>query len=62
MPRSKAINVANNLYINLTRLFVWVLVCLHPINVKTDRAKIFCGISRDPREGLRMIKFLKICV
>ena len=27
----------------------------------TDRVQIFCGTSRDPREGLWMIKFSKIC-
>ncbi len=27
---------------------------------RTDRAQ-FCGTSRDPREGLWMIQFLKIC-
>jgi len=28
----------------------------------TDRAKIFCGTSRDPREGLWMIKISNICL
>ena len=28
----------------------------------TDRALIFCGTSRDPREGLWMIEFSKICL
>ena len=28
----------------------------------TDRAQIFCGKSRDPREGLSMIKILNICL
>ena len=27
----------------------------------TDRAQIFCGTSRDPREDLWMIEFSKIC-
>ena len=28
----------------------------------TDRAQIFCGTSRDPREGLWMIKISYICL
>ena len=31
-------------------------------NCWTDRAQIFCGISRDHREDLWMIKFSKTCV
>ena len=27
-----------------------------------DRAQIVCGISRDPREGLWIIKLLKVCL
>ena len=47
-------------------LSVCLLVCLFVSkksqNGWTDRAKIFCGISRDPREGLWMIKFSIICL
>ena len=47
-------------------LFVWVSVCLFVSNkrqnVWTDRAQIFCGTSRDPREGLGMIKISNICL
>ena len=47
------------LYINLA----WVSVCLFVSNKRqngwTNRAHIFCGSSRDPREGLWMIKFKK---
>ena len=63
-----------NLYINLACLSVclsvwvsvWVFVCLFVSNERqngwTDRAQIFCGTSRDPREGLRMIEILNICL
>ena len=41
-------------------------VCLFVSNKRqngwTDQAQIFSGISRDPREGLWMIKFSKICL
>ena len=41
-------------------------VCLSESNKRqhgwTDRTQIFCGTSRDPREGLWMIKFSKICL
>ena len=41
-------------------------VCLFVSNKRqngwTDRAQIFCGTSRDPRGGLWMIKFSKICL
>ena len=41
-------------------------VCLFVSNKRqngwTDRAQIFCGTSRDHREGLWMIKFSKICL
>ena len=47
-------------------LFVCLSVCLFVSNKRqngwTDRAQIFCGTSHDPREGLWMIKFLKICL
>ena len=39
-------------------------VCLYPINVKTAQPigpKNFCVTSRDPREGLWLIEFSKIC-
>ncbi len=28
----------------------------------TDRVQFFCGTPRDPREGIQMIQFLKICL
>ena len=31
-------------------------------NGLTDRAQIFCGTSRSPREGLWMIEILNICL
>ena len=38
-------------------------VCLFVSNKRqTDRARIFCGISLDSREGLWMVKFSKICL
>ena len=47
-------------------LSVCLSVCLFVSNKRqngwTDRAQIFCGTSRDPREGLWMIKFSKICL
>ena len=48
------------LYINLACLFVCPFVSNKRQNRWTDRAQILCGISRDPREGLWMIKFSKI--
>ena len=45
-----------HLYINLACLFVCLSLCLFVSNKRqngsTDRAQIFCGTSRDPREGL----------
>ena len=47
-------------------LSVCLSVCLFVSNKRqngwTDRAHIFCGTSHDPREGLWMIKFSKICL
>ena len=50
------------LYINLACLSVCLFVFNKRQNGWTDRAQIFCGTSRDPREGLWMIKFSKICL
>ena len=50
------------LYINLACLSVCLFVSNKRQNGWTDRAQIFCGTSRKPREGLWMIKILKICV
>ena len=58
------------LYINLACLSVCLSVCLFVClfvsnkrqNGWTDQAQIFCGTSRDPWEGLWMIKFSKICL
>ena len=56
-------NKHRNLYINLACLGA---VCLFVSNKRqndwSDRAQFFCGTSRDPREGLWMIKFSKICL
>ena len=47
---------------------IYILICvvyLYPINVKTAKPigpNFFCGISRDHRKGLWMIKFSKICL
>ena len=55
-----------HLYINLACLFVCLGVCLFVFNKRqngwTDRAKIFCGTSRDHREVLWMIKNFRKCV
>ena len=55
-----------NLYINLACLSVCLFVCLFVSNKRqngwTDRAQIFCGTSRDPKEGLWMIKISNICL
>ena len=64
--------------VNLRYYKLWILwdhlsiykfglsVCLFVSNKRqngwTDWAQILCGISRDPREGLWMIKFSKICL
>jgi len=62
---------ANNLYIpylyiNLACLSVCLFVCLFVSNKRqngwTDRAQIFCGTSRDHREGLWKIKISNICL
>ena len=50
------------LYINLACLSVCPFVSNKRRNGWTDRAQIFCGTSHDPREGLWMIKFSKICL
>ena len=55
---SRVLRELDNLYINLA--------CLSVSNKRqngwTDRAQIFCGTSRDPREGLWMIKISNICL
>ena len=47
-------------------LSVCLCVCLFVSNKRqngsTDRAQIFCGTSRDYREGLWMIEILNICL
>ena len=66
MQNFKIQNYRNHLYINLACLFVCFGVCLFVSNKRqngwTDRAQIFCGTSRDPREGLWMIKISNICL
>ena len=42
--------------------FVCLFVSNKRQNGRTDRAQVFCGSSRDPKEGLWMIKFSKICL
>ena len=53
-------------YLFVCFLFVLVFVCLFVSNKRqngwTDRAQILCRTSRDPREGLWMIKIKKSCV
>ena len=51
-----------NLYM-LVCLFVCLSVCLSVCLFVSNkrRAQIYCGTSRDPREGLWMIKISKIC-
>jgi len=57
------LQIKNELSIYKFSLSVCLSVCLYPTNVKradrTDRAQIFCGTSRDHREGLWMIKIFK---
>ena len=50
------------LYINLACLSVCLFVSNKRQNGWTDRAQFFCGTSRDPREGLWMIKISNICL
>ena len=54
------------LYINLACLSVFLFVCLFVSNKRqngwTDRAQIFSGTSRYPREGLWIIKISNICL
>ena len=57
----------NHLYINLACLSVCLFVCLSFVSNKrqngwTDRVQIFCGTSRDHRDGLWMIKISNICL
>ena len=46
-------------------LSVWLFVCLFVSNKCqngwTDQAQILCSTGHDPREGLWIIKSLKIC-
>ena len=51
-----------NLYKNLACLGVCLFVSNKRQNGWTDRTPILCGASRDPREGLWMIKILEFCV
>ena len=52
-----------NIYILLDCMSVFCLfVSNKPQNGWTDLANQFSGTSRDPREGLYMIEFLKICL
>ena len=50
------------LYINLACLSVCLFVSNKRQNGWTDRAQIFCGTSRDSREGLWIIKISNICL
>ena len=58
----KQANSSFHLYINLACLFVCLFVSNKRRNGWTDRAQIFCGTSRDPREGSWMIEILNICL
>ena len=51
-----------NLYINLSCLSGCLFVSNKRQNGWTDRAQIFCGISRYPRESLWMMKIKNNCV
>ena len=46
----------------LSVFFVCLFVSNKRQNGWTDRAQIFCGTSRDPREGLWKIKISNICL
>ena len=50
------------IYIFTLCLFVCLYISNQRQNGWTDQAQIFCGTSCDPREGLWMIKFSKICL
>ena len=55
-----------NLLLYKFGLSVCLSVCLFVSNKRqngwTDRAQIFCGTSREPREGLWIIKISNICL
>ena len=70
----KVLSLTHSLHLNV---FIWgwgyisiykfgLSVCLFVSNKRqngwTDRAQIFCGTSRDPREGLWIIKISNICL
>ena len=53
------------LYLYFACLSVCLYVRLYPINVKTAKPigpKLCCVTSRDPREGLWLMEFSKICL
>ena len=62
----KLIRISNVYQVNFDCLLYINLACLFVSNKRqngwTDRAQIFCGISRDPREGLWQIKISNICL
>ena len=60
--KSNQIYIFTYLYRNLTCLSVCLFVSNIRQNGWTARAQIFCGTSRDHREGLWMIKISNICL
>ena len=52
--------IKSSIYIYLRCLSVCLFVSKKRQNGWTDRAQILCGISHDPREGLRMIQISKV--
>ena len=65
--RFKVYNSIESVYkFGLSWVFVCLFVCLFVSNIRqngwTDRAQIFCGTSRDHKEGLWMIKISNICL
>ena len=54
--------ILNNISIYKFSLSVCLFISNKRQNGWTDRAQIFCGTSRDPREGLWMIKISNICL
>ena len=60
------VTLVRQFFVRIVHLDVLVFVCLFVSNKRqngwTDRAQIFCGTSREPREGLWIIKISNICL
>ena len=60
------VTLVRQFFVRIVHLDVLVSVCLFVSNKRqngrTDRAQIFCGTSRDSREGLWIIKISNICL